>query len=1261
MDTTPHAQGHTAKGLTTQQPAMQGATNPAVAGLAGQHPAASSSVEKSLNSSTGVQVSKDLQAMAASALTEFQKLMADIVAARKGRTPTLAMTVLNDFSTVKDILDTRISEYDAALQVLKDGHHDLAQKCKDREQQLGDLERTLQSKTEEETSLRSAIDQLKYDQHSITPKLLTSKATLDWVENKVKELRGSIKSLDQKRAQDDAALETKRSTIQKERQDVDSKLESIEQKQKEHDARVAGLGELQRVVNEAAGKNNLQLATFASVMTGLRSALDLVDSPPTFESVQDDAQAIADVLQKTLESLKTQVDSQEKTLALKDESVETLSRQLEDAETSLDLLQMENDGLQNTIGSKDQELQAASTKISGLRDRIQSFEKQKAQAADALGAVQRDLDEKQKDLNEKQKEVDAMAREKGRADDLDKRNQTLQSDLHTKELELDRLKGVDLQARQLDEKVKALEEELTSFKNQKSAADWEVEVSNLTEQTKSLGQAKGKADASYKGLQAFSDKQVANRMKLEQEVKSHEAKALDSTKNINQLKLELMTFKKQRPSADWEAEVSSLTEQVTGLTDDKTNLTTRIQSLQSEAQKRTLEMGQLDTRTKSLDKQISAYKTEMQKLKDRARQAETAGKDSVTTLTADKEKLEKELTVFRQQKPATQWNAEVSALSSQVNTLSGEKHQWESLHTSDQGKITGLETQVKSLQTELSTKTRDFQSSERKKVFLENYLRRLHSDVCAQVGEQLGMGKTMDDIKAFVKTQQNLNTMVKRFYHDAIPTGPADSPVAALPALHITFSNQRNTVARLNTEHRQLKEQCSALGQRGKQLDQDLRSEKEQQARSVQTREHQVDTLNQSLEKEKADKAALQKRLDDKESQLEAARVSYKELESQKIPGPDADEEDHMETLRQQLQTAKDDRAAKEVAEQEAQRLQRSVTDLQRELTRQNSTLERVLKANTGLSEDWQQIHDREVANKQRVARLESAREDATERINGLEARIEENDRQHRHAVVQAREPLLSQISRLERQVSQLQSASGRPAQEPFDVPRKQTKRRSEIPDSPLGRTGTGLYGDDDLFQGGLSDGEDYGPIRMNLKRKAIALNRRQGTSPSRSITNESAGPSDLITGLASETGGAAGYGPDAGPRKRPRTGMVGLEEQVPARNTPASDGPVNEPPWKLDEVRQPGFRSSSVPAIIVSEVQERIKEWDRKKPNWYRAKGGPKCANQHVGNRKSVLEGGEACQQCIRGHNVCVKLKNGTLEPLPLPATKRGTASPED
>ncbi|KAI4194991.1 MAG: hypothetical protein LQ346_003570 [Caloplaca aetnensis] len=1231
-------------------------------------------------------------------LTDMQSIFAVIKKAAASQKFTDLMETVNRLKGLNEVLQARASEYDAGLQALKDGHHALTQKCKDREQQLSDLELVYKSKREEETSLKSAIDQLKCDRDSITPKLLTSRATLDWVENKVKELRDLTQSLDQKRAHDDAELEAKRSTIHEEREDVDSKLASVAQKHQEHDARVAELEELRRSVDEAAGKNEIQLATFTSVMIKLRSALDLVGSPPSLESIQDDAQAIADVFQKTLESLKTQVGSQEETLALKDKSVETLSRQLKDAETAkreldeaMDFLTAENSGLQGTIGSKDQELKVASTNISGLTDQVQSLEEQKIRTADALGAVKKDLDDKQK-------EVDVMARDKGRADDLDKRNQTLQSDLHAHEVELLRLKGVDLQARQLDEMVKGLEEELTSYKNQKSVEDWEAEVSALTEQTKSLSEAKDKADACYEGLQAFSNKQTADRMKLEQEIKSHKTKALESADQIKQLELELMAFKKQRPSADWEAEVSRLTEQITGLTDDKTNLTTRTQSLESEVQKRILEMGELDTHAKSLDKKINAYKTENQTLKDRARKAETAdkvGKESVATLTVDKQKLEKELTVFRQQKPVNQWETEISALSSQVNTLNGEKQRWENLHTSDQGKITGLETQVNSLQTGLSTKTREFERSERKKGFLVDFLRRLHTDVFGQVGEQPGMDTIIQNVKDFIKTQQDLNTMVERFYRDAIPTGPAETAVAALPALHTDFSTQRNTVARLKTEHRQLKEQFSELGKREKQIDQDLRSEKEQQARRVTTWEHQVHSLNQSLEKEKADKASLQERLDNREYQLEAAKLSYKKLESQKMPGPDADEEAHMETLRRQLQTAEEDRAAKEAAQQEAQRLQRSLASLKRELTEakqqmalQSSTSESlqgsVRLLNTELTEAREQTRDGQTANAQRVKSLEelleTAREDATERISGLEARFEEKDRQHRQAVSAAREPLLRQISTLQGQVFQLHSASGRPAQEPSDVPRMRTDERvsetaplsrrrtpvrSQIPDSPPQRTNTGSLEDDDPFQGDFSDGEDYGPIRMNHKRKAFALDRRQGISPFGSIANESAGRSGLTgqlftaTGLAIQTDEAAGDGPNAGRRKRLRTGTAGGQAQLDANNTPASDGPVNEPPWKLDDVRQPGFQSSSVPATIVDEVQERIKEWDKRKPNWYCVKGEPKCANQYVVSRKSVIEEeGEACQECIRRHRVCVKLVNQTLEPLPLPKKKRGTAS---
>ncbi|KAL8927700.1 MAG: hypothetical protein Q9208_002115 [Pyrenodesmia sp. 3 TL-2023] len=1273
--------------------------------------------------------------IAETALSQLEPLLAQIGKTKATTKFTTLREAMKLFEGLKDTLEARVSEYDTGLQALKDGHHVLTQKCKDREQQLSGLELTYKSKLEEETILRSTIAKLQQDHSLIEPKLRNSRASLAWVQQQEKTLNDSIKSVNDKRAQDDAELETKRASIQKEREEVDVKLGSITQKHQEHNKKVAELEDRGRATAQAVNQNKLQLAILSGVMHTLRSSLDLLGSPSTFESIGDDAEAIADLLQKKLESWKTQAADYETDLANKNKAMERLTLQLKEARTAQrketeakDASTTRNNELQTTIDLKIQELE-------DMSDLTQLLEIEKARAVESLSVVQKDLDDKQKEVN-------AFAVEKGRADQLQKR---LQSEFDAQEAELQRLDGIELQARQSDAEVTKLQKELAFFQDQKPSADWETEVSGLREQIKNLASDKNRADkldACNEGLRVVLLKQGEDRMKLARQIISHEAKARNSASGVKKLNQELEIFREQKPLAEWEAEVLRLTGQVTGLTDERINLTTRNQSLQtelnkskSEAHRRESRIAELDARVRSLGEASSAYKTEIQKLQEEARKEKKSLTESIVEVRMDRRRLRSELSSYQQQKPVAQWEQELTALASQVKVLNDEKQrledvrlqrnrlqqelnafkqqkpvaQWEhelselnaqvtalngdkqrseNLHASDQDEIARLSDQVKSLQTKngkLANRIQGVGISKQNLKVLEEFLREQHVEALGPMDEQLHMNTIMAQFGTYVQSQKDLNRMVEQFYEDVAPAGPVMTPAAALEALRTDFSAQRNTVARLKSERKGLE---LAQGQKEKELKQELLFEREDQKRTIRDLQHRIQLLQRARDDAQADKAVLQDRVGRQDAELKEARSAYEKLSSPKDPGPGPDDDDDMETLQRQLEAAAEDRVAKEAAEKETQRLQQSLTSLKRELidaeerlrlqSSDSETLQdKVRRLEAELAKTQQQLVDVE-ANAQRMTGLEqshaTARNEAMVSANdiiALRAQIKESDHQHRQAMADANAGFQMQISSLKRQYLQPQSASSTSMpevaavtqtrtdevmSEAAEMPRRRTNGRSQTPDSLPRRTDTDSHDYGGFFQDDLRDSEDDRPIRVSRKRRADSSDQRQGTHSSVLITNESAGCSNL-TGQPITRAGPANRSEvstedelDANRRKRLRKGTTGFGIQLPASststfqqpasNTSASGGPVNEPPWNVDDVRQPGFQCSIVPARIVSEIQERIKIWDNKRPDWFKfSSERPKCVEQLVLRKKYSHDGEHTCQECIKTGQICVKL----------------------
>ncbi|KAI4125333.1 MAG: hypothetical protein LQ338_004315, partial [Usnochroma carphineum] len=988
---------------------------------ADQHPGNTPSFarEASNYNPAGSQASRDpIPPLAASVIRELQLLIESIQAARHAEMGSAVNDAMTKFQTCKDTLDARISEYDKLLQSIRAGNHHLAETCEDRTVQLAELDLAYEDDMKKKAALEDSLVKLQQEERSTRSKvealssgLARTNKDIDRAKGKVRiiqqeeqQLKESMRRLNDQRNQDDEALEAKRVSLQEQEANITRAVNSITEKQKEHNDKVAQLLDLQRTTQEAVSQSEIRLAALDNAMAALRSPLDLLGPPATYETVEQDVESITKVLKRKLEGLTEDTVNLRGLLSTKTKAAEKHQRELKEAKdakwraiTSQGALNDTVVELRDEIDTKAEELEVQTSHITSLTEQL-GLLKSDVATAQTLN------DELQKDSDAKQAEVDAQ---NTKIRELNGRIELLQKD-QAKANDIECL--YDGLQSQLDEKTQLL-------------VSKDSAVSDLTGQVNALTGEKERADNLHTRNQALQGELEKRKQAMETQHSELTRLAGEGDK-AEKLSTDNQTLRKELKETQQKVETmnNELT-RLAGEEDKAKKLSTDNQTLRKK-------LKETQQKVETMNNELTGYRRiEMQAQQSAATWSseKRALNDSLVEKQEHISRLEGQLAPFKKQKPVVDWETEVAGLTGRINALAGEK---------DRAKK--LDALNRNLQQELQKKGRDMDQRDSLIKELTDQVNSLiaentaHSVRCQQHtpkikdlnilvdivrgwydslfdsnGEQLSLQAVVDQIETHIASQDELKAAIKLLYGYVDQQGPLPPATAALQAVDDRFLAQSRTKADLEVERDRMKEETSVQRNRLRELNEEQR----RLTKKLRLRDAE------STKQEKVN-STLQDQIRLLKSQLAEATSVSKKRSSRIDKDLDAD----LEALQKQLD-------AGAVASQQVDTLQQQVNSLQQQNRGLNTKL---AEANHGRQEAAQ----KEARALQRVKDLASQLSEATsrqreisegakgfeDRISSLENQLSEANRRRSDTVLEINMAFQGQIAELKRQLSESNS-----------------------------------------------------------------------------------------------------------------------------------------------------------------------------------------------------------------------------------------------
>ncbi|KAI4171086.1 MAG: hypothetical protein LQ343_004498 [Gyalolechia ehrenbergii] len=323
-------------------------------------------------------------------IAELRRSLAALETARRYQAKGSLEKIFTEANSFRDTLGARVQQYDASLKQLRDGTDNLSKDSADRAAALEVLKATCEKKLgelnkvrEEETGTRSKLDKLSSD-------LESAKKNLNWTTGRVRITMGEERKLKESMEQDrkkieqeTGNLEAKRTTLQQQEQIVGKTREALATKIKEQYDREANLLELERTTQQSLKQHDDQLTTLNSAITTLRSTLNLLGLPATYESIETDAEAIAKLVNQKIESLLQQTSDLRGQLSAKATAVQKHQRQLKETEDDKRQLVANTHALKETVnqlraalGDKEEAMEARCSELSRLTQQVDFLERE---------------------------------------------------------------------------------------------------------------------------------------------------------------------------------------------------------------------------------------------------------------------------------------------------------------------------------------------------------------------------------------------------------------------------------------------------------------------------------------------------------------------------------------------------------------------------------------------------------------------------------------------------------------------------------------------------------------------------------------------------------------------------------------------------------------------------------------------------------------------------------------------------------------------
>ncbi|KAL8934529.1 MAG: hypothetical protein Q9211_005185 [Gyalolechia sp. 1 TL-2023] len=1180
--------------------------------------------------------------LAASIITELKDLVAAIVQARAEQKATVVKDLQAGVQSARDILQDRAQEYEKRLKDLGDGSHDIFETIYDGTAQLADL--------------KKSSDSLKI--------------TLQ----KEKELKESIERERGKIEQETEALAVERATLHERERSLAGDRAYLAQRSLEHDKREANLLRLGRATQESVHRNEMQLATIDNALAAIRPILALIGRPATFESIQSESELIAEVLTEKIRGLEDQATYLKSQLTSKITAADRQQRQQTDI---IDRLRVDLD-------KKNEEFAIRCTELSEPRQRLDLLDNE----AREIQRLRTERDDKVRELAARDSDVSKL---KDRLALLEREDHKLQSINHDLQIELDeRAKKLVEQTTEVSTMTDQIEAERVSVKNLRSiiyelriANDRQsqelkaqkTEMSALSNRVSLLQIGKDEPEKHNNKTEIKLDTKVqdvtaegAEISKLKVQLKMQE----DEVERLNWLKdkLESNSNKKQHEAASQNSEIARLSNLNGRLEGEKDSHKSRAESLESK-----LHVFQAQ-------KSEAAWTSETRLLQDAvkhkqehiARLEATLASFDVAELQGKTEQLDRELKATTRE--LEQKSESYRVLSSQNEV----KHQF----------FKALENRVRSWHARLSLSTNnDMERDQVVKsvedhvkseiIILDGLYKHLHPD-----GPNVPSLQMLKAIESTVLARSALHRNMEqslRVAYDLIASDPnvrsscegmASAITSKVKSTMSSLVDASRKLSDINLAYEKIERRLSeSRGQRNvsglaprTRIGQPLTAEEAQVVRNsshppeagLAVHSNQCGNLggglallakelrrSQDLGKDvifaadlaksnqlslEADGSRMRKEISTYQERLR--RLEPEQRGFPKVPFAYVDysmlkshrQEPQSICMRTPGQTSKDSGALSRCKQKgRIESLEADVAALESSIApRDERSLTSTRRAN--------RIDD---GIQQQLAQAANNTDDALEEARTFRNRTIELERQ----LIAAKDKLKSQ------EATSQAEAAGLHGRIDYMVRRHSEANRE--------RRGTSILDEIDvesILSGAYRGRNEASAEAMTLQGPGNELERQLsvGSFPLRDV------PSD---------------GDDGNSRKRRRTAAwraPSEHSQGGQTYSTAATQPCNRLQWDLEDVKREGFVCSLVPSSIVQDVQRQIKRWIDLRYDFAdgATKGKAKCAETFAVHGRAVLENvDEACSDCTKRGLVCVKLKNGKLEPLPLPLAARGSNSP--
>ncbi|KAL8941709.1 MAG: hypothetical protein Q9216_002082 [Gyalolechia sp. 2 TL-2023] len=552
-------------------------------------------------------------------IAELTSSLQDLERARRYKSRESLDVVLQNAHSFRDTLEVRVQQYDASLKQMRDGTYKLHKDYSNRAAALEALNATYEKKLEEikrlrdeETDTRSKLAKLSSVQQSARKDLNWATERVKITMKEVEEMKVPMEQERKKIEQEAKGLEARRTTLQQQEQTVEKTRKIIAVKSKEHNDREASLRESELITQQGLRQHNDRLRTLDNAMAALHSTLNFVALPATYESIERDAEAIAQEVDEKIKTLLQQTsdlrgETTELTRQLSDKSiaVQKHQRQLREAASGKQQLVESTHALEGTItqlratlGLKEEEFEAQRSESSRLKAENNGY-------AEELAA----RDSKMSGLNDRV----ALLEEEGSKlqsanDDLKMRSEQQVQELETM---TDQLKG----EKDTVQSLQALNRDLQYEHDQKVQQLEAVTAEALASKKRPQGEIDRVEE-----LQKLNQDLIVRFRKVQEELATMGSEITKLTKStgllqgeehthksrIQELESRLRSFEAQKSGAEWEAEVAQLQEE---LDKDKEQIT----QMKNEASTHRESLLRFERDKRDSNKRLSGFESEVSK------------------------------------------------------------------------------------------------------------------------------------------------------------------------------------------------------------------------------------------------------------------------------------------------------------------------------------------------------------------------------------------------------------------------------------------------------------------------------------------------------------------------------------------------------------------------------------------------------------------------------------------------------------------------